>query len=59
MFGFGQLADARKRDAAAQNISTPSKPSPNSSLGHGDVELGKHELSDSPTTTLKVKAPKL
>lgn len=57
LFGYGQLADARRRRAAAQNIDTPTKPSPNSSLGHDDVELGKHQLADSPTAASKVKAP--
>ena len=57
VFGYGQLADARRRMAAAQNIDTPTKPSPNSSLGHDDVELGKHQLTGSPTTVSKLKAP--
>ena len=56
VFGFGQLADARKRRAAAQNLNFPSKPSPNSSLGPDDVELGKHKLADSPMATPKLKA---
>ena len=56
VFGFGQLADRCKRSAAAQNIETSTKPSPNSSLGHDDVEVGKHKLTDSPTADFKVKA---
>ena len=59
VFGFGHLADARKRRAAAQNMDTPPKPSSDSSLGPDDVELGKHKLADSPMATLKVKAPEL
>ena len=55
VFGFGQLADARKRRAAAQNIDAPPKPSPDPSLGSDDAELGKHHLTDSPAA-LKVRA---
>ena len=41
VFGYGKLADARNRRAAAQNIDLPAKPSPSSNVGHADVELGK------------------
>ena len=50
IFGFGQLADARHRKAVAQNLDEhenngdlPAKPSPSSSFGHEDIELGKRD----------------
>ena len=45
IFGFGQLADARKRKAAAQSVDLAAKPSRSSSLSGDDVELGKHKLA--------------
>jgi hypothetical protein len=51
IFGIGQLADARHRKAVAQNLDEhenngdlPAKPSPSSSLGHEDIELGKRDI---------------
>ena len=50
IFGYGQLADARHRKAVAQNLDEhenngdlPAKPSPSSSFGHEDIELGKRD----------------
>ena len=54
VFGFGKLADTRKRKAVARNTEVPSKPSPDNSLRAHDVELGEHKPANGSTATLKI-----
>ena len=58
IFGLGQLADARKRKAAAQNVDLAAKQSPSSSLSGDDVELGKHELAAGTKESISHNTPK-